>query len=78
MVKAVLTKKRLTISVPLHKPKRSKTGKMVVIASTHGFKSSRVTLGGKRLRVNVIAGIKSDNPTKSGERIPEEHHGKDS
>lgn len=69
MVKAVLTKKRLTISVPLHEPKLSKTGKMFLVANTHGFKSSKAMLSGKRLRVNVTAGflVQSD---ESGERSP--------
>jgi hypothetical protein len=78
MVKAVLTKKRLIISIPLHKPKPSKSGKTLVVATTHGFKSSQVTLSGKRIRVNAIACIFSDNPTKSSEKVAKKHPGKDS
>ena len=43
----------LLIELPIQKPKTSSTGKTLIIASTHGVKSSAATYKGKQ--VSIVA-----------------------
>lgn len=56
-MKVEMKRGRLLISLKLHKPKPSKSGKTLLLASTHGVRSSNVKIRGRRVRINANAFI---------------------
>jgi len=64
-VKATLDKKRMVITLPLFiKPRRSKSGKSMLVASSHGPRKASFSIDGHPLYVVANAYIKNLN-TKS-------------
>ena len=61
-MKIELTKGRLLISLKVRrKPKPSKSGKSLIIASTRGVRHSKVKIQGRRVSVNANAFISADH-----------------
>lgn len=61
-MKVEISKGRLLISLKLHKPTKSKSGKSLLVASTHGVKPSNVKVRGRVLRINANAFIDLNRP----------------
>ncbi len=55
-----IEKKELVIRIPLTDPIPSKTGKSLVVASSHGIVQTECQIGGKAISVGVNAFIKND------------------
>ena len=49
----------LVISIPMNRPTRSATGKTLVVASTHGNKTTECVVEGKPVIIGVNAYIKA-------------------
>jgi|WetSurMetagenome_2_1015567.scaffolds.fasta_scaffold896834_1 hypothetical protein len=49
----------LVITIPMNPPARSSTGKTLVVASTHGNKTTDVMVDGKPVIIGVNAYIKA-------------------
>jgi hypothetical protein len=60
-MKASIKGNVLTIELPVNEtPQMSKTGKSLVVASTHGIMPSTVTVNGKVVKIGVNAIIASN------------------
>jgi hypothetical protein len=60
-MKATIVKNRLAISLPVFdKPRSSKSGKPMLIASSRGSTKTSVVIDGKPVYANVNAYIKND------------------
>jgi len=59
-MKAQIVDGHLVLTLPLQTPTNSKSGKTLVVASTHGNQKTDVTINGKPVTVGVNAYIKAD------------------
>ena len=67
-MKTKIEKGRLIISLKIRKPKLSKSGKMMVLASSRGVRASNVVLENKRVLVTAHAFIDVDDSKKAANR----------
>ena len=63
-MKVEIKKDRLMISLPLRKPKPSKSGKTLLVGSTRGVRRSTVKMRGKWVRIIAHAFIDAGHPDK--------------
>lgn len=58
-MKVTVENNELVIRIPLQKPTPSATGKTLIVASTHGDKTTEAEINGKPVTVGVNAWIKN-------------------
>jgi hypothetical protein len=63
-MKTEVTNDRFVISLKLREPKPSKSGKTLLVASTHGVRSSSVKVDGRPVLVNANAFIDVRQPKR--------------
>jgi len=59
-MKASIENGRLVIALPLQEPKLSRSGKALVVATSHGVRQSSLKVDGKVVRINVNAFVYSE------------------
>ena len=64
-MEAVVKDGNLVITIPLESPTVSKSGKTLMVASSHGFQTTEARVADKNITVSVNAFIRSLTPLKS-------------